>query len=267
MATFSGCDGVRLCYETEGTGSGLVLHLGAGCDASLWRAAGYVAPLSQIYRCVLFDHRGHGPSDHPRGAAANHIDRYAEDVLALVDDLTDSKVAFFGWSNAVLVGLRAAEQHPEIFDALVLFGPIAPPATTEQLERAVESRLRELRARGWWYLLDAMIAAEPDPVPQWMIDRILATDIEPYIDWSEARPAWDWSPWDALAKIDLPTLMVVGELEDPDDLMGQAASTMPNATRIRIPGREHINAFLASDLVLPPVTRFLAEAIAETTRP
>ena len=45
VATFSTSDGFRLRYEIEGTGPGLVLHLGAGCDASLWRAAGYVAPL------------------------------------------------------------------------------------------------------------------------------------------------------------------------------------------------------------------------------
>jgi pimeloyl-ACP methyl ester carboxylesterase len=223
--------------------------------------------LSELFSCVLFDHRGHGASDHPRGVSANHIDRYADDLLALIDVLPDSKVAFFGWSNAVLVGLRAAAEHPEVFTALVLFGPIAPPATSEDLRARAESRVSALRARGWWYLLDDMIPAEPDPVPQWMVDRILATDVGPFIDWSEARPSWNWDPWDALPEIEVPTLMVVGELEDPDDLMGNAASLMPSATRVRIPNREHINAFLASELVLPPVTRFLAGVTPELATP
>jgi pimeloyl-ACP methyl ester carboxylesterase len=144
-----------------------------------------------------------------------------------------------------------------MFDAMVLFGPIAPAAPPERLEAAVRDRLQQLRARGWWYLLDDMLAAEQHPVPQWMIDAILATDIEPYIGWSQARPSWNWSPWEALSGIDVPTLMIVGELEDPDDLMGQAAGLMPAATRIRLPGREHINAFLASDLVLPTIREFL----------
>lgn len=39
--------------------------------------------------------------------------------------------------------------------------------------------------------------------------------------------------------------------------MGEAASLMRNATRIRIPDREHINAFLDSELVLPSVLEFL----------
>ncbi len=79
MPVFTGHDGVRLHYQIEGEGPALVLHLGAGCDADLWRAAGYAGPLAQDFSCVLFDHRGHGQSDHPRGTATNHIDRYADD--------------------------------------------------------------------------------------------------------------------------------------------------------------------------------------------
>ena len=261
VATFTSRDGVRLSYELEGSGPPLVLHLGAGCDATLWREAGYLGPLSSSYSCVLFDHRGHGASEHPPGAAANHIDRYADDLSALIDTLGVPKAAFFGWSSAVLVALKAAQQNPERFSALVLFGPFGGPTPPEELQARAESRVRELRARGWWLLLDDMIPAEPEPVPQWMIDRIVATDIEPFIGWTEARPTWNWNPWDALPGIEAPTLIIVGELEDPDDLMGEAASLMPNATRIRIPRREHINAFLDSDYALPHVTAFLADAI------
>jgi pimeloyl-ACP methyl ester carboxylesterase len=91
------------------------LHLGAGCDADLWRAAGYVGALSAKRSCVLFDHRGHGVSDHPGGAAANHLDRYADDALALIRHLGVGRVTFFGWSTGVLVGLRAADRDPSVF--------------------------------------------------------------------------------------------------------------------------------------------------------
>ncbi len=257
VADLTSSDGVRLCYEVEGEGPGLVLHLGAGCDADLWRAAGYAGPLAQDFSCVLFDHRGHGQSDHPLGPDANHVDRYADDLARLVEHLGRPDVSYFGWSSGVVVGLRAAQKYPGLFRSLVLSGPIAPAVPAEQLKAAVRPRLEQLQTRGWWFLLDGMLPAEKDPVPQWMIDRILATDIEPYIGWSQARLSWDWSPWDALPHIDVPTLMIVGELEDPDDLMAEAAAAMPDATRIRIPGREHIKAFLASELVLPHVREFL----------
>ena len=258
---FTAPDGVRLHYEVEGDGPPLLLHLGAGCDADLWRAAGYVDSLAKSYGCILFDHRGHGESDHPAEPSANHIDRYANDVIGLVHSMGYESVAFFGWSNAVVVALKAADQQPDLFTSMVLFGPVAPARSHKELEVLSAKRVAGLRERGWWLLLDSFLPAEKTDVPQWMIDRILATDIEPYIAWSEARTGWNWNAWDAMPNIDGPTLMIVGELEDPDDLMGAAASMMPRATRVRIPDREHLNAFLWSEGVLPHVERHLADTV------
>ena len=261
VPVFTAPDGVRLHYEVEGEGPPLLLHLGAGCDADLWRAAGYVEPLAKSYECILFDHRGHGRSDHPAETSANHIDRYVDDVIGLVHSMGYESVAFFGWSNAVLVALKAAEQRPGLFCSMVLFGPVPPARSRAELELRSATRAAELRQRGWWVLLDGFLPAEKTEVPQWMVDRIVATDIEPYIAWSEARPTWDWNAWDAMPNIDVPSLLIVGELEDPDDLMGAAASAMPRATGIRIPDREHLNAFLWSEGVLPHVERHLAATV------
>jgi pimeloyl-ACP methyl ester carboxylesterase len=237
--------------------------MGAGGSADLWREAGYVEPLSKSYRCVLFDHRGHGKSDHPVTAAANHIDRYADDVAALVSHLGYSRVSFLGWSNAVIVALAAAQQHPDIFDALVLFGPVSRRATPEQISVASKDRVAALRRKGWWLLLDEMVAAEKSPVPHWFLERVVASDIQPFIAWQEARPSWDWSPWDAMPEVRAPALILAGELEDPEDVMAEAASAMPDAVRVRIPDREHINAFLYSEFVVPLVTQFLASRRAD----
>lgn len=234
------------------------MHLGAGADADLWRPAGYVEPLSRAHRCILFDHRGHGKSDHPTSVAANHIDRYADDLVALVDHLGESKISFFGWSNGLAIGLRVADQHPDLFDALVLFGTMSRRATPAQIAAATKERLVTMREKGWRFLLDDMVAAEKYLVPQWFLDRVVATDTGPWIAYTQARPLWDWSPWDAVPRVRIPALILAGELEDPDDVMGDVAAMMPNATRVRIPEREHINAFLYSDFVVPHVMDFLA---------
>lgn len=258
MPFFTSGDGVKLHYEVEGSGPAVIFHLGAGCDSDVWRAAGYVEPMARSHTCVLFDHRGHGKSDHPTSAEANHIDRYAADLVAFVKNLDTSNVSFFGWSNAIQIGLRAADEHQGLFDSLILFGGIAPPRTREELVASREVRVAELREKGWWLLIDSMVAAEKTEVPRWFIDRVLATDIEPYIAWSQARPDWGWDPWEAFPRVDAPTLLLAGELEDPDDLVGEAARLLPNAERIRVPEREHINSFLYSESVVPRVLDFLA---------
>src|ERR1700730_16658153 len=119
MVFLTPSDGARLHYAVEGDGPPLVLHLGAGCDSELWRAAGYLEPLAKSYRCILFDHRGHGRSDRPRGAAANHINRYASDVVALLDHLDLEGAAFWGYSNGSTVGLKVAEEQPPRVSALI----------------------------------------------------------------------------------------------------------------------------------------------------
>lgn len=255
-------DDTRLHYEVEGSGPPLVLHIGAGGDSELWRVAGYVDQLARSYKCILFDHRGHGKSDHPTTLAANHIDRYADDLAALVAHLGLPRVSYFGWSAGVYVGVRAAELHPELFDALVLMGGIGPRLTPQEMEANSKRRLPELEGTGWWSILEPMRVSEKFPVPQWFFDRIVATDLEPYKAWVKGRPSWNWSAWDALPKIKVPTLLIAGELEDPDDVDAQAAAVMPAASRVRVPEREHINAFLYSEFVVPLVMDFLATRIS-----
>jgi hypothetical protein len=68
-----------------------------------------------------------------------------------------------------------------------------------------------------------------------------------------------------MPRVATPTLILAGELEDPDDLVGKAASMMPDATRVRIPDREHINAFLYSEFVVPRVLEFLAARSPQAT--
>ena len=243
--------------------------MGAGGDSELWRVAGYVDPLARVYTCILFDHRGHGKSDHPATIAANHIDRYADDVAALVAHLGLPRVSYFGWSAGISVGVRAAELYPELFDALVLMGGIGSRLTLQEMEANSKRRMPELEAKGWWSILAPMQASEKFAVPQWFFDRIVATDLEPHKAWVKGRPSWNWSAWDALPKIQVPTLLIAGELEDPDDVDAEAVAVMPAATRVRVPEREHINAFLYSEFVVPLVMDFLAarrpRAAAEAT--
>jgi pimeloyl-ACP methyl ester carboxylesterase len=259
VASIRSSDGVRLTYEAYGSGPPLLLHLGAGCDSGLWSAAGYLEPLSQSYTCILFDHRGHGASDRPQGAAAYHVDRLTADVVELVEHLDVGPVAFWGYSAGISPGVRLAELHPEQVWAIVASGAVAPPDPPDELAAWSVDAAADFREHGWEKLIARFKDQERVPIPTWMADRIRATDIEQWACLIESVPLWQWDEWDVLPEIDTPMLFLTGELEDRDDNVGTIVGRMRHAERCRLTGLGHINAFLASEQILPRVERFLAE--------
>jgi sigma-B regulation protein RsbQ len=96
---------------------------GYGCDQNMWR---FITPaFKDRYKIILFDHIGHGQSD---AAAFNpstyaSLDGYADDVLAICQELDLTNVIFVGHSVSAMIGVLAAIQEPERFDRLILIGP------------------------------------------------------------------------------------------------------------------------------------------------
>jgi pimeloyl-ACP methyl ester carboxylesterase len=263
VQSFESSDGVKLAYDVEGDGPVLLLHLGAGCDSGLWRAAGYLPSLAESYRCVLFDHRGHGESDNPPRPDAFHIDRLTSDVVELLDHLELGSVAFWGYSAGISPGIRLAELHAGRVWAVVASGAVGPPDTPEELAAWTSSAAARFREHQWEKMLQRFDEQEPDPIPEWMKARIRATDIEQWANQIESFPSWHWDEWRALAELATPTLFVTGELEDPDDDVGKIVSRMPNGERLRLSNLGHINAFLATETVLPRVRGFLSRNAPE----
>jgi hypothetical protein len=116
---------------------------------------------------------------------------------------------------------------PGLFDRMVLFGAVARRAGAEQIALATAARVEAIRKRGWRSILDDMEAAEKFPVPRWFIKRVEATAVAPWLAFTEARPSWNWSIWDAAPVVETPALLIAGELEDPDDVVGELAAQMP----------------------------------------
>ena len=244
-------DGVRLYYETVGSGPPLVLQTGGAGDGSMWRDAGYVDALSSVRRCVLLDHRGHGRSEQPPLAQAHTMERYAADVVDVLDDLAIERTAFWGYSQGGEIGLALAALHPSRIVALITTGVISSPDRRANSAEDTDG-IRAIRHGGWAGFLDP---AALSWMPAWFQRQVQATNPEMLALWFEAYA--DWNPWDRLSQMAIPILMFVGELEDPEHWNSRAAELAPNARLVRLAGLDHLGAYIRCDLVAPVAKEFL----------
>ncbi|HEY9422109.1 MAG TPA: alpha/beta hydrolase [Thermoanaerobaculia bacterium] len=105
------------------TGRPMLFVHGFGCDQNMWR---YVTPaFEDEYRIVLFDHVGAGKSDLSAYNRTKYgsLQGYATDVLEICRELDLDQVVFVGHSVSSAIGILAAIEEPERFEALVLVSP------------------------------------------------------------------------------------------------------------------------------------------------
>lgn len=93
------CNGATLYYEEYGTGPSIVfLH---GVMAGLRFFEAQLSGLSDEYRTVAFDFRGHGRSS--KTEAGHTLPQYARDLRAVLERLDLDDVVLVGWSMGALV--------------------------------------------------------------------------------------------------------------------------------------------------------------------
>lgn len=247
--------GVQLYYEVDGQGFPIFLQTGGGGDSSMWRDGGYIDGLAG-YQRILFDHRGHGHSDKPSAADAYDIDHHVDDVIAVLDALHLPRVVYWGYSGGASVGFALAAAHPQRVAAFIASGALRShdePAAVTLADG--EALARNVRAEGMAYLVRSYESVG-EPMAPWFHQQMLDTDPEVFACQIIGLSQWP-GPWPLLQRITCPTLMLVGEREDPDGESHRAAAQMPNAQCVTFLGLDHITAFERSDLALARVLPFL----------
>jgi pimeloyl-ACP methyl ester carboxylesterase len=249
-------DGVRLYYEHHVPPQGrprraTVVFSCAYCTThENWRDQ--VPPLVAAgHPVVLWDLRGHGDSETPTAAFAFSIERVVDDLRAVADATSpDAPVVAAGLSFGGLASLHFQVRHPARVAALVLIGSgpgfknaEAAAAWAAQVERTASF----LETHGFAAFVAGRAGATCVGLhPERPAAARAARAIEAQSVAGVARFGREVSGpappvIDALASMDVPALVLVGELDQAFRRAGEVmAAKLPRARLVVIPAAGHI---------------------------
>lgn len=244
-------DGVSIYYEDHGRGPALLLTHGYSATSQMWR--GQVEALRDSYRVIAWDVRGHGRSDSPE-----KIEEYAEaltvgDMAALLDHCGVERAAIGGLSLGGYLSLAFHLEHPDRTRALLLFdtGPgYRSDKARDGWNRGAERMARQLDERG----LDGLGPGREVRAAQHRSAEGLARAARGLLVQFDARVI------DALPSIAVPTLVLVGERDQPflaaTDYM---AAKIPGARKVVLPDAGHAANLDQPEAFNRAVREFLAD--------
>ena len=258
--------GYTLGYEVHGEGERVIvltngLLLDAGVNRQLARSLA-----AHGFRVVLLDLLGHGTSDKPHHATQHRMDRYARQVVALLDELGVQRAVVGGVSLGANVAMHVAVQAPDRVAALLVEMPLlewATPAAASlfvpllfavtfggRLFGAVTSLIRRL-PRTRIDLLDSFLGTlsmEPEAIAA-VLHGILVGPVAPEI---EERCA-----------IAAPTLIIGHEhdLIHPFNDAENLAQQIPDARLVQ--ARSMFELRLAPERLTGEIVRFLDEVFRQ----
>jgi pimeloyl-ACP methyl ester carboxylesterase len=257
-------NGVEVHYEDTGVGADPVVF----AHGLLWSGRMFdaqVAALRARHRCVTFDFRGQGQSEVAR--AGYDMETLTQDAAALIEALGVRPCHFVGLSMGGFVGLRLAARRPELIRSLLL---LSTSADRERLWNALRLRALAFVARwlglrlvagrvmrsmfGRTFLADPVRAAEG---AAWR--RVMLANHPVGTRRAILGVLWRRSVAGELARIQAPTLILVGDEDDPappakarrihQRIGGSRLVVIPNAGHtLPVEAPEAVNAALAEFL-------------------
>jgi 3-oxoadipate enol-lactonase len=252
MQDFALINGARLYYEIAGSGEPvLLLHTGNG-STEIW--SGQFERFAEHHRAIRFDLRGFGRSDYPAGPFLWPAD--ARDLLRYLDV---SRAHVVAPSLGGRIGIELSLMDPDMVASLVLAAPVLR-------EQSWREELMTVRMREW----DRFVAGDFDGATEAMMEAWVAG---PYRTLDEVDPAvvalirraqavsyatrhpretgddqagpeqeLDRPAADRLAEVAAPTLVLVGDHDQPDcvRVAHQLAAEIPGAELDVVPGVAHM---------------------------
>lgn len=259
---------VKLNYTEQGRGIPLVLLHGYPLSGVIWQEQ--QRGLSDAYRIIAPDLRGHGKSPCPEGIYP--MEQMAHDVFALLDSLEIRQAIIMGHSMGGYVTLAAWQLAPERFLALGLINSQAG-ADTEAARENRYKAAQDVFANGSRVVADAMLPKlfmphfSDDTIIEQVRTIILNTKPSGIIGTLKgmaARP--DSTP--LLSTFKIPVLIIAGDQDQIIPLAkGEAmATTISTATLVTIENAGHMAMLEQPHATTLAIRNFLDETLGPENR-
>ena len=255
-------EGVALEVETQGKGDPVLLLPGFGTDASAF--ARQIPVLSAQYRVSSLNPRGVGLSDAPE-ADIYDLSTAAQDAATVAG----GPAHVIGASLGAAVGLELALGSAKQVRSLTLITPFL--RTNGTLLAVMDAWCRTAAEAGpetlartlvpWFFsaavLDDATRAARAIKGIAQMATRVSPATLSRT---AAGLRKWSGSRGDDLAKVQVPTLVVVAERDLLASEGEQVAKALPNARLVTIPGAGHAVTLEAPDAVNAAILEHLGSS-------
>jgi pimeloyl-ACP methyl ester carboxylesterase len=239
-------NGIRIHVEERGSGDlALVfLHYWGGSSRT-WRHV--VEALPTTFRTIAIDHRGWGESDAP--ASGYSLADLAGDAQGVIEALRLRRYILVGHSMGGKVAQLMASRRPQGLVGLVLVAPSPPPPMAIPPE-AREAMLGAYATReSVGATIDQVLTAKaPSPKDR---EQVIEDSLRGA---PQAKAAWPQfiSQEDItreVAAIDVPTIVIAGELDRVDSVGVLKAELLPRIRRAMLhvlPGTWHLSPLESS---------------------
>jgi 3-oxoadipate enol-lactonase len=220
----------------RGDATPIVFLHGVGSDKSVWHRQ--LAQFGEQRRSIAFDYPGYGESDPAPSATTR--DDYASAIISALHELGVDRAHVCGLSLGGVVAIAMHHAAPERCKSLILADTFAVhPEGRSIYERSIagSSDLQAMaEAR-----VDMLLAAPADPSIRLEVVETMSR-IDPNAYRTGAEAVWMADQRDRATRIDVPTLILVGDKDGvtPPMLSSELHELIPSSRLKLISGAGHL---------------------------
>ncbi|WJH36245.1 alpha/beta hydrolase [Paenibacillus sp. CC-CFT747] len=252
-------NGTTLAYQEQGSGNPVVLLHGFCGSSRYWEKV--IPALSDKYRVIVPDLRGHGQSNAPSGPY--EMEAFASDIEALLQELGIAKTVVLGHSLGGYITLALAEKNPGLLAGWGLVHSTAHPDSEEGKANRLKG-IETIDTKGLPEFIEGLVpklfAPEHlEPMAAAVEDvKVIGRETSPEgakatLEGMRRRPDRNH----VLENAQVPVLLAAGT-EDKVIVPDKTFSVdRPSITKVTIDGSGHMSMYEAPDQLIAGLTSFL----------